>query len=46
VNMNKICSAGIGCMKTFGASPNRETSEIFKSKKSLLLWMAEQEEEK
>lgn len=46
LNENKICSAGIGCMKSFGASSNRETSEIFKSKKSLLLWMAEQEAEK
>lgn len=46
LNENKICSAGIGCMKTFGASPNRETSDIFKSKKSLLLWMAEQEDNK
>ena len=45
LNENKICSAGIGCMKTFGASSNRETSDIFKSKKSLLLWLAEQEED-
>lgn len=45
LNENRICSAGIRCMKSFEALATTETSDIFKSKKSLLLWLAEQEDE-
>jgi len=41
--LDKICSAGMQNMRGFSQSPGPLTSDIFKTKKSLLLWMAEQE---